>query len=356
RQHIVQVILLFLIVAVLNFIASLWNFRIDLTEDNRYSLSETSRELLENIDDVVYIKVYLDATELPANFLRLQRETRQMLNNFRRVAPEVEYEFINLQKEKDRETRQEIYQQLYDKGLNPTKVSEGGMESSRQQFLFPGAIVSYKGAEYPVNLLESDGASNTEYKISKAISRLEQNFVQALIRLKKPSTKKVAFIEGHGELDQHQTMDAMVSLSEFYTIERLDIDGVLGALDDYEAIVVAKPTERVSEKDKFIIDQYIMHGGKVMWLVEWMGMSMDSLSNKPTSMALIRDINMDDILFNYGVRINPDLIQDYNCFRIPITVNQRSGKPRFEPRPWYFFPAVIPPKNDHIITKNVSLI
>ncbi|MFP4664354.1 MAG: gliding motility-associated ABC transporter substrate-binding protein GldG [Bacteroidales bacterium] len=355
RQHLVQVVLLLLIIVLVNVIASLWYQRWDLTEEKRHSLSETSRELLTSLDDVVYIKVYLDGNELPSGFLRLQRKTREMLNNFRRYSPEVEYEFINLHEENDREVRREIYKQLYDKGLEPSELKEGGQESYRQQLLFPGAIVSYKGKEYPVNFIDNEGGGNIEYQINKAVSRLEQNFVQAFLRLTNPEVKKIAFIEGHGELDEYQTTDIMISLSEFYQIERIAIDGVLGALDDYEAIVVAKPSERVNEKDKFIIDQYLMHGGKALWLVEWMGMSMDSLSDKSSSMALIRDINLDDLLFNYGVRINPDLIQDLNSLSIPVAVNQSSGKPEFEPRQWPFFPAILP-KNEHRISKNVSVI
>ncbi len=355
KQHIFQWILLLLIIALINFIGSIWYLRIDLTEENRHSLSETSVELLKNLDDIMYVKVYLDAEDLPVDLLRLQRKIRETLNDFRRYSPEVEYEFINPFEEKDREVQYKIYKQLEEKGLIPTELQEGGPESSRQQLVFPGALLSYKGNEYPVNFLENEGIGGANQKINKSISRVEQKFVQGMLRLVSSEVKKVAFIEGHGELDEYQTMDIMISLSEFYKIERLSIDGVLGALDDYEAVVMAKPTQRVSEKDKFILDQYIMDGGKVLWLIEWMGMSMDSLANQPSSMALIRDINMDDILFNYGVRINPDLIQDLNCLSIPITVNQRSGEPQFEPRQWFFFPAVSS-ENDHIINKNVSII
>ncbi|PID95448.1 MAG: hypothetical protein CSA94_01570 [Bacteroidetes bacterium] len=130
---------------------------------------------------------------------------------------------------------------------------------------------------------------------------------------------------------------------------------MLGALDDYEAVVIAKPNSRVSEKDKFIIDQYIMNGGKVLWLVEWMQMDMDSLANSASSVALIKDPNIDDLLYNYGVRINPDLIQDVNCLSIPIAVNQVNGNPSFEPRPWYFFPAILS-GNSHIINENISVL
>ncbi|MEA3449236.1 MAG: gliding motility-associated ABC transporter substrate-binding protein GldG [Bacteroidota bacterium] len=355
KQHIVQLILLLLIVALINFIGSIWYLRIDLTEENRHSLSDTSIELLKDLDDIMYVKVYLEAEALPVDLLRLQRKVREMLNDFRRYSPEIEYEFINPFEEEDREIQYKIYKQLEEKGLIPTEMREGGPESSRKQLVFPGAILSYKGNEYPVNFLENEGIGGSDKKINKSISRVEQKFVQGMMRLINPEVKKIAFIEGHGELDEYQTMDIMISLSEFYKIERLSIDGVLGALDNYEAVVMAKPTQRVSEKDKFILDQYIMDGGKVLWLIEWMGMSMDSLSNQPSSMALIRDINMDDILFNYGVRINPDLIQDLNCLSIPITVNQRSGEPQFEPRQWYFFPAVSS-ENNHIINKNVTLI
>ncbi|MFO7789667.1 MAG: gliding motility-associated ABC transporter substrate-binding protein GldG [Bacteroidota bacterium] len=355
KQHIIQVFLLILIVVLINFISSMWYLRIDLTEENRHSLSDTSIELLESLDDIMYIKVYLDAEELPAHLLRLQRKTREMLDDFRRYCPQVEYEFINPFEEEDEDIQYKIYQQLEEKGLVPTRLQQGGPESSSQQLVFPGAILSYKGQEYPVNFFENEGVGGADRKVQKSISRMEQKFVQGMMRLSEPEVKKIAFIEGHGELDEYQTMDIMISLSEFYKIERLSIDGVLGALDDYKAVVVAKPTERINEKDKFILDQYIMHGGKVLWLIEWMGMSMDSLANKTSSMALIRDINMDDMLFDYGVRINPDLIQDLNCLSIPVTVNQRSGEPQFEPRQWYFFPAITS-ENNHIINKNVSVM
>jgi ABC-2 type transport system permease protein len=355
KQYIIQIILLLFIIALINFIGSIWYLRIDLTEENRHSLSDTSIEILENLDDIMYVKVYLDADEMSADMLKLQRKVREMLNDFRRYSPEIEYEFINPFEEKDREIQYKIFQQLEEKGLVPTNVQQGGPGSTSQQLVFPGAILSYKGKEYPVNFLENAGVDGTVKKINKSIGRMEQKFVQGMMRLVNAKVKKIAFIEGHGELDEYQTTDIMMSLSEFYKIERLSIDGVLGVLDDYEAVVVAKPTKRVSEKDKFIFDQYIMNGGKVLWLIEWMGMSMDSLVDKPSSMALIRDINMDDLLFNYGVRINPDLIQDLNSLSIPVTVNQRGGQPQFEPRQWLFFPA-ISSENNHIINKNVSII
>lgn len=355
NQHIFQFVIILLLIFVLNFLGSFWYARWDLTEDKRYSLSETTIETLDQLDDVLFVKVYLDGNDLPINFRHLQRSVIELLNDYRRYSHFVEYEFVDVSEEQDLETRYEIYAQLQEKGLIPTQLEEGNSDSYKQQVIFPSALLRYKDIEYPVNFLENDGVSNPSVQINKSIARLEQHFTNGLIRLLNPSKKKIAFIEGHSELDEYQTMDAMLELNEYYQIERLKINEVLGSLDDYEAIVVAKPNSRFSEKDKFIIDQYVMNGGKVMWLVEWMQMDMDSLSNQYSSMALIRDINLDDLLFNYGVRINPDLVQDLNCLSVPVTVNSVNGKPQFEPRPWYFFPAILT-DNSHVINRNISVL
>lgn len=355
NQHIFQLVLIFLIIAVMNFIGSFWSFRWDLTEEKKHSLSETTIEMLKDLDDIVYVKVYLDGDDLPSAFRSLQRKIRETLDDYRRYSSNVEYEFIDLNKEMDLDTRYQIYDQLQNKGLIPTQLEEGGSTSYRQQMVFPGAIISYGESEYPVNLLENDGNSGPEKKINTSISRVEQHLTQAMLNLIRPKIRKIAFVEGHDELDEYHTMDIMYALSEYYQIERLSIDGVLGALDSYEVVVFAKPNSRVSEKDKFVIDQYIMNGGKALWLVEWMQMDMDSLKTQMSSVALIKDFNLDDILFNYGVRINPDLIQDMNCLSIPIAVNQVNGKPQFEPRAWPYFPAIIL-KSNNIITKNLSVL
>lgn len=355
NQHIFQFVIILLLIFVLNFLGSFWYARWDLTEDKRYSLSETTIETLGQLDDVLFVKVYLDGNDLPIGFRHLQRSVIELLNDYRRYSHFVEYEFVDVSEEQDLETRYEIYAQLQEKGLIPTQLEEGNSDSYKQQLIFPSALLRYKDIEYPVNFLENDGVSNPSVQINKSIARLEQHFTNGIIRLLNPGKKKIAFIEGHSELDEYQTMDAMLELNEYYQIERLKINEVLGSLDDYEAIVVAKPNSRFSEKDKFIIDQYVMNGGKVMWLVEWMQMDMDSLSNQYSSMALIRDINLDDLLFNYGVRINPDLVQDLNCLSVPVTVNSVNGKPQFEPRPWYFFPAILT-DNSHVINRNISVL
>jgi ABC-2 type transport system permease protein len=355
NQHITQFIISVLLVLVLNVLGSFLYVRWDLTEDKRHSLSDVTIQLLDSVSETMFVKVYLDGDDLPSGFRKLKRSVLDLLDDYRRYSGMIEYEFINLNDEQDIEKRYEIYAQLEDKGLIPTQLEESASGSYKKQVIFPGALINYGGKEFPVNFLENEGVAGAEAKINKSIARLEQHFTNAMMRLLFPEIKKIAFIEGHDELDEYQTMDIMVALSDFYRIERLSINGILGALDDYAAVVIAKPNARFSEKDKFIIDQYIMNGGKVLWLIEWMQMDMDSLQDKMSSVALLNDINLDDQLYDYGVRINPDLVQDLNALSVPITVNYVSGKPQFEPRPWLFFPAILT-DNSHIINQNISVL
>lgn len=357
RQSLVQLILLLLIVVVVNFIASQLFFRVDLTAEKRYSVNSVTKEVLKNIDDVVYVKVYLEAKDMPVGFKRLQRRVKELLDDFRVYSKHIEYEFIDPFEDPDYEAQRDIYFQLLNKGLIPQEVQirEGG--EIKNQMLFTGAIIRYKEMEYPVNFFVDQMASGSQQSFSQTYSELESNFVRALWVLSSPKKQKIAFLEGHGELDANETTDIMTSLSKYYEIDRLRINGVLNSLDSYSAIIIAKPDSVFRERDKFIIDQYIMNGGKVLWLVEWMKISMDSLTSKPFEMALINDINLDDQLFRYGVRINPDLVQDLKCLNIPVVVNMVGSEPQFKPMPWYFFPVIVPDTlKNHPLNRNVSRI
>ena len=357
KQSLIRFLLILLIIAAVNFISSEWFFRLDLTAEKRYSINHTSKEILSDLDDVVYIKVYLSGKELPVGFKRLQRRVKELLDDFRVYSPRIEYDFIDPFEDPDLETQREIYFQLLNKGLVPTQVQVGGGSDYTEQVLFPGAIIRYKENEYPVNFFVDNLVANNDQSFNQTYSELESNFIRAIWMLSRHNKQKIAFIEGHGELDTYQTTDIMTALSEYYQIDRLKINGVLNALDEYSAIVIAKPDSVFHEDDKFIIDQYIMNGGKVLWLIEWMKVSMDSLAYKATEMALINDINLDDQLFRYGVRINPDLIQDLRCLNIPVVVNMIGNEPQFKPLPWYFFPVIIPDTlQNHPLNRNVSRI
>jgi ABC-2 type transport system permease protein len=328
--------------------------RLDLTKEKRFSITPISKGILSKLEDKVYIEVYLESNNLPVELVRYRKVVKEFLDNFASFSNKIEIVFKNPFKEDDPEFNQEVYWQLYNKGLNPTYISEANDGGVSEKMVFAAAIVKYGGKEFPVNLLNNNLSSGSEI-VGLSETELERDFIHAIWMLSSRNLQKVAFLEGQKELTEYQTYDIMTSLSKYYQIDRVNMSGQLTALDDYACVVIAKPEGYFNEKEKFIIDQYIMKGGSVIWLVEWMSMSMDSLSTKPFEMAMIRDINLDDQLFNYGVRINPDLIQDLRCLNIPVYVNTIEGKPQFEAKPWYYFPVIIPDTLlDHQLLRNLE--
>jgi len=377
NQNIFQALLIVALIIILNVLSSQIFFRADLTKEKRFSISDFSKEVLDSIDDEVYIEIFLDDKELPSELVRYQRTVDDFMKNLCRYSNKIRYEFKNPFVERNSEEqgfvekwfgflsdendvdpveKKKIFAQLYNKGLNPTYiVQEEGMGGS-EKIIFAGALVKYKEKDFPINLLTNSVSGNSPYTMLST-TELEREFVHALWMLSSRQIHKVAFLEGHDELDENHTYDIMSSLSKYYRIERVDMNGSLTALDEYGCVVIAKPQKRFNERDKYIIDQYIMNGGKVIWLVEWMNFDMDSLNSNPTAMALMNDINLSDQLFNYGVRINPDLIQDLRCLQIPVCVNTVEGKPQFEPKPWYYFPLIVPDTLlEHQLVKNLDVM
>lgn len=356
KQNIIQIFLIITIIIVLNVLSSFIFARFDLTKEKRFSISSVSKEVLKNLDDVVYIEVFLESDDLPVHLIRYRRILYEFLDNLSYHSDKIEFEFKNPFRDNDPRVISEVHRQLYQKGLNPTYIRQTKDGSVSEKMVFVGALVKHKGREFPINLLNSSVTSGNQF-LGLSEAEMERDFTHAIWMLSAPKIQKVAFLEENDELDEYETYDMMLELSKYYQIDRLKINNVIDALDDYSAVVIAKPRKYYSERQKFIIDQYIMRGGKVLWLVEWMHIEMDSLRNKPSQMAMIRDINLDDIIFNYGVRINPDLIQDLRCLNIPVVVNTVAGKPEFAPMPWFFFPIIIPDTLlSHRLIRNVEPI
>jgi ABC-2 type transport system permease protein len=354
KQNIIQALLILLLIVVFNVLSSMVFFRLDLTKEKRFTITPISKSILKNLEDIVYIEVYLESDDLPVELVRYRKVVKEFLDNFSSYSKKVEVVFKNPFQEDDPNYNQEMYWQLYNKGLNPTYISQSNDGGKSEKMVFAAALVKYGGKEYPVNLINNNLTAGSDFT-GLSETELERDFIHAIWMLTGRELQKVAFLEGHKELSEYETYDIMTSLSKYYQIDRVNMNQALNALDEYAVVVIAKPQAYFTEKDKFIIDQYIMQGGKVIWLVEWMHFSMDSLSSKPFEMAMINDINLDDQLFKYGVRINPDLIQDLRCLNIPVYVNTIDGQPQFEPKPWYFFPVIIPDTLlDHQLLRNLE--
>jgi len=354
KQNLTQATLILVIIVVFNVLSSMAFFRIDLTKEKRFTITPISKAILKNLDDNVLIEVYLESDNLPVELVRYRKVVKEFLDNFSSYSSKVEVEFKNPFKNDDPNYNQEVYWQLYNKGLNPTYISQSNDGGTSEKMVFAAALIKYGGKEYPVNLINNNLTAGREFD-GLSETELERDFVHAIWMLTGRELQKVAFLEGHKELSEYETYDIMTSLAKYYEIDRVNINQALNALDEYATVVIAKPQAYFTEKDKFIIDQYIMQGGKVIWLIEWMKFSMDSLSVKPFEMAMINDINLDDQLFKYGVRINPDLVQDLRCLNIPVYVNTIDGQPQFEPKPWYFFPVIVPDTlTSHQLLRNVE--
>lgn len=355
RRDIFSLILAFIILVLLNFVGSFVFHRFDLTSEKRYTLSDATKKLLSQLNDVVYVKVYLEG-EFPSGFKRLHDETKEMLDEFRIYSDEnVEYEFINPNSSPDKKQRNDIYKQLYSKGLQPTNLEVKEEGGTSQQIIFPGAIISYKGHEIPWQLLKTSIGQSPDAQLNNSVQALEYEFASCVRNLSTVLKPQIAFIDGQGELDTLELKDIQSAISEFYFLRRVKINEQLKALDGFKAIIIAKPDTAFSERDKFIIDQYIMKGGKVIWALDPLITSVDSLRKSGGTIAIPCEYKLDDMLFKYGVRINQNMIMDLQSSAIPVNKAFAGQPPRFELMPWLFSPLVLP-KSNHPIVKNLDVI
>jgi ABC-2 type transport system permease protein len=363
----IQLLISLLIIILLNVVSQFLYTRFDLTTEKRYTLSDATKKFLKNLDDVVLFKVYLEG-DFPAGFKRLKSETKEMLDEFRAYSKNIEYKFINPSEGKDKKAVKNFYKQLMNKGLEPTNLQVKTNEGTSQTIIFPGAIVSYKDKEMPLQLLTSQQGAPAEVSLNNSIQGLEYNIANVIRKISIREKSKIGFITGHGELSEEQTADILYTLSDYYDVQRVSIKGKINSLGErsektgkfvnkFKAIVIAKPDSAFPEKDKFLIDQYIMRGGKVIWLVDPVMATMDSLrkSYQTETLGFANNINLDDMLFTYGVRINTNLLLDLNALPIPVITGQVGDQPQQSMLPWYYFPLVSPASN-HPIVNNLNVV
>ena len=369
RSHWIEMGATVLVVVAVSVIGNYIFLRADLTAEKRYTLSKHTKEMLKKIDEPVLFRVYLEG-EFPADFKRLQSETKEMLNQFRAYNSNIDYEFFNPNAFESKEEQQMFYQKLAQKGIQPTQIQVKGENGVTQQILIPAADVYYRGRETTVQLLQSQKYVNDADLLNNSIQNLEYNLSSAIRALARGEKRSIGFLQGHGELNGPVLYDFQRSLQEFYSLDYVTIDGQIQALTAhrmsekdssysfynlYDLIIVAKPTQPFSEKDQYILDQYIMYGGKVLWLLDATDADIDSLASRGQFIATRLPLDIDEMLFTYGVRVNPDLAMDVRCRPIPIQVGMVGEKPQFEFRPWFYFPEIVP-LGDHPIVRNLDLI
>jgi len=355
RRHLIQLGITLVLVVVVGLMAEIKFFRIDLTSEKKYTLSQPSRLLLRELEDVVFVKIYLDG-ELPAEFVNFRKSIRELMDEFRAYGGEkVQYEFINLYDEPDEGIRNRMIGELYDRGLTVTNIqvrdSEGG---SSTRIIFPGAIIAYGPFELPVNLLKNNPTLSHELNLNNSIQTLEYEFARAIHSLTMEEVPRIAFIEGHGELDSLQTHSLMDELKNFFQVDRGYIRGNVEALLNYQALIIARPEQAFNEADKFAIDQYIMQGGKVLFFLDPVHPFADSLS-AGTTVALANQVGLEDLLFKYGVRVNYNLVADLQCNYVPVNTAPAGEQARFTMMPWVYHPLLAGPVT-HPVTRGLNYV
>jgi gliding-associated putative ABC transporter substrate-binding component GldG len=346
------------VLLVLNTIGSLFFFRLDLTKDKRYTLSPTSLQIIEQVQNPLYIKVYMDG-ELPAEFKRLQLETRQMLEEFQGYNSNIVFEFIDPLE--DEATSMDNSKELYRKGLTPINISVDDKGKQSQAMVFPWAIAVYNNKEVNIPLLKNIMGASTTDKVIGSVQHLEYSIADALNKITKDKQKKIAIIKGNGELHEAYIAKFLLQTKESYHIGPFTLDSVakqpsntLAALKKYDLAVIAKPVEAFSESEKQVLDQYIVNGGKTIWLIDQVVAEMDSLYS-PTGSTLVfpRDLNLNDFFFKYGVRIYPDLVKDEQGSPIKLATGEQGSATQFQEFNWKFAPQVYT-QSIHPIVKNLG--
>lgn len=354
-QQLTSFVLIACIIVVVNIISSYFFKRIDLTEDKRFTLSDNAKQLMEKLDDVVFLKIYLEG-DLPPDFKRLRNEVEDKLSEMRLYSNgNLGYQFINAAAIENETQREGLYKQLYQKGLLPTTLQLNESDASTQKIIFPGAIVSSNNLEQPVSFLQDRfGASDAEM-LNNSIRNLEYLLTSTIKKMTQKVPYQLCFLEGQGELPAERVGDISKTLAESYVVQRKAINGMLGSLDNYRVVIIAQPDSAFNEKDKFIIDQYIMRGGRVLWIMDNVRANMDSLASSDESIATSVDLNLNDMPFRYGARINYNLICDLQGVPIPVITGNVGNKPKFTMIPWMYFPMVFP-GNEHPIVNNLNAL
>lgn len=342
-----------LIVVGINYISNIVHFRFDLTAEKKYTLTENTKLLLKNLKESVFVEVYLEGNNLPTGIKKLRNETKDLLEEFRVLSNgKVEYHFFNIDKIKDEKKKEDFQKSLAQKGVFPTNVqvkSEGGFQ---EKLIFPGALVKTKGKEIPLQILENQ-IQGPQQSLDNSINFLEYKIANSINKISKQKPPIVAFVTDKGGPGFIQVSDFVDALRlQNFQVQKIDISSQPLFKQGIDILVVAKPTERFSEEDKFKIDQYVMHGGRVMWMIDQNIADLDSFKAGRSITSVQRDLNLTDILFKYGVRLNNELLLDLYCNPIPL-VQEFNGQPETKFFPWVFNP-IIPSKNNHPIVKNLD--
>jgi ABC-2 type transport system permease protein len=355
RKVRIQFLLFILISCTVFFASTSFLYRIDLTVDQRYSLSPVSKQIASEVEEPVLIEFFLEG-ELEPGLKKLQREVFEKIAVLNAYSPKpIRVKVTDVYQISDPEKREQRIRELYEKGIKPTSFRHKTEQGTVTKLIFPGALIRMGAREAAVNFLKFNQDFSHEYNFNHSVEGVEFELVNALQKLKRTKRSTVAFLEGHGEFNQYEVMDFANSISGDFDVKRIGTTTLGKYADNFDILVVAGPDQSFSEPDKVILDQYIMNGGKVVWLIDPVHVDIDSLAGGYRTFAFPHDINLGDQLFKYGARLNYELLQDVVCASIVVNTAPQGSQPQNTVHPWYYSPLLVPSDN-HPISRNLDKV
>ncbi len=360
NKNLKSVVLIILVLVLTNLAGNFYFHRFDLTADNRYTLSPTTLKIIKEIKEPLIIDVFLKG-EFPGEMKKLQTETQQILEEFKAYNSNIVFQFVNPLEEENK--REATIQAFLERGLTPINVTLNDRGKQTQEVAFPWAITTYHGRSVKVPLLKNIMGASIAEKVVSSVQHLEYAFTSAFNSVAKPKQKKVAVIKGNGELNDLLMGDFIKQVKENCFIGTFTLDSVskkpvetLAVLKKYDLAVIVKPIERFTDEEKFVLDQFVINGGKTLWLIDQVNIEMDSLYNESGStLAFPNDLNLNDMFFKYGVRINPDMVKDIMASPITLATGENGSGTQYNQFPWFYSPLVYP-TSKHPIVSNLDAV
>ncbi|HEX7583503.1 MAG TPA: gliding motility-associated ABC transporter substrate-binding protein GldG, partial [Prolixibacteraceae bacterium] len=355
RREIKSGALVLVAVVFLTILSGQLFFRLDLTAEKRYSITEVSKKLVKNLDKPITVTLYL-AGELPPGFRKLQKSIQEKIADYNAWSSKrINLFVIDPYEISDAKRREELFAELAGKGLQPTDIRQNTEQGTVTRRIFPGVVIEYGEKQMSVNLLKNNPALHAEVNLNNSVESLEYEFSAAFSELMSTERQTIAFLTGQGELNENEIHDIAEALSSKYSVKMVAAQQLDSKDAKIKSLIVANPTQKFSENEKFQIDQYLMNGGRIMWLIDPVSVSLDSLSTENMTLAFPQNLNLDDQLFRYGVRLNSNLVQDAECLLIPVNTAPMGMPAKFTPLPWYYSPLLVPSEKQ-VISRNLNRV
>lgn len=327
----------FVLLLILNVWAADHFFRLDLTEDKRYSITPATKGLLQDLEDVVYVDVYLEG-DVPSGFKRLQRSIRETLEEFQNYAGgNVQYNFIDPATAVSQTARNEFYANLAQKGIQPTNIFDNEEGKRTEKLVFPGAVISFGGQERGVMLLRGNMAATPEERLNQSVEGVEYQLAAAIRELTQQGKPGIGWLIGQGEADSLQVQSIQQALAQQYQLQKVRLEELLQ--QPPVALVIANPIQTYTEQQKYMLDQYVMQGGNLLLFLDAVRVNMDSLGQGGT-VAVPQPVGIEDLLFRWGLRLNQNLVQDLSAGAYPVVVGNMGDQPQVRMMRWPFFPVM----------------